>query len=768
MARTFSPRDIELLGYRDPQVLEDTGGWTRLSATLDAGLSMSKTDFVYLKADCTTEQGQAISRALSASSPVYVLLAPSHKLTEQSVRSIFANKAIEVLEIEAAVWRRLSSVFATYLDALATRIPEEKFFVRARKENESRAELDRELVDYLSGKGAIPQGTVVVVSAAAGVGKTTVARRAALDLVKRLKDARVIPVFVEATHWDKFNLEANLELWDIIRNSIDHFAGSVVLTQDLFSYGLQQGYFVFIFDGFDELCSPKHSQFSPIDVLRFLADLTKQSEAKVLITTRALFWQNEIEKVGAPKNVEVLTLAPFNKQQAIGYFQQRFATSPKKREQANTLYSQLVDRSDLPENEEASARAKFANLPLVVVMLAEYVDRGGVLFAAHGQIIEELLRRLCLRDQARQDLLAGASEQLKAFEEIAVSWHDSVNPEFDLETLELVGFPKDDIKDIRHHALVTSGRSTSTLRFRWDFLAPYMRALFLRRVIGGGVTAPNEQARQIMQSEANGKGFVFEHLSGLLDATQLDRVAQAYRRTSHLQPDSRSFLLHLMLALIDADKARYGTAQDRTNALLALVNGADSLERTVNDLAIVGQIERLDLRGIRFRGCEIRDAAFVSCLVDNTTIFDECTFNGTLDLTPTEPWADVQLLSNCTVRPPASLTLDLVRSSPPTDPEELAMDAFRLGLGKFWHNGSPRNNLKRDDWKRGLLGRTKYCEPVLDALRKAGVVSESPKGQYADPRLFFSKDAFGDLQRFMDNRQLTGRIAEAFRTVLKN
>ncbi len=762
MARQFSLRDLELLGYRDPVTLSDTPGWIHARAFAEGGLERIQAEFIYLKSGCTSEQLQLASRSLSIGSRAYVLVPPSHKLTEASLRSAFGAQAIDVADIEAVVWRKLSSIFAKYLVELQQRIPEERYFVKPRREREAHAQLDKEILDYLAGRGDIAPGTLAVIAAAAGVGKTTLARRTTLDLLRQAKDIRAIPVFVEAAHWDKFNLEADLDLWDIIRNSIDQFGGNVGFTQELFSYALQQGYFVFVFDGFDELCSPKHSQFSPIDVLRFLSDLAIQTEARILITTRTLFWKNEIESIGVPKNVSVVTLAPFNKAQAMGYFQERFKSDLKKRDQANTLYTKLVSRSDLPENEEGGARAKFANLPLVVVMLAEYVDRGGVNFDSQGQLIETLLCRLCLRDQARQDLLSTAKEQLDAFEQVAVNWYEPVNPEFDLETLELVGFPKQDIKDIRHHALVSHGRTANAYRFRWDFLAPYMRALFLRRVIKDRTSDAVARARQIMELEANGKGFVFEHLCGLFRPSDLEFVARAYRETPASAADTRSFLLHLMLALMDGDKVSFTSAKDRITELIRLISPKSQQSRVLSGISVVGQLERLDFRGVTFHACEFRDCALVSCETDETTIFDQCIFVGTLDLTPQASWIAVQLRENCILRSPANLTWNSVLTNSVGDSDDLLFDAFRLGLGKFWHNGSPKDSLKRDDWKRGLLGRTKYSVLVLEALIKFGVILESEKGQYSESRLFFSKDSFGDLQRFMDNRQLTGRIAAAF------
>jgi len=761
MARKFSARDIELIGYRHIKLVGDHPGGIHLTGRLDAGLSSAEHNFIYLNADCTLEQIASISKSLSSTSKVYVLLAPSHKLTEQSVRSAFGTKIADVLEVEDAIWKSLSSLFENYLRVLLERIPDEPFFVAARKEQHSTAELDKELVAYLSGQGDISPGVLAVVSAPAGVGKTTVARRASRMLARSVSNARAIPIFVEASHWRKFNLEANMELWDIIRNSIDHFGGPVGISEDLFEHGLRQGYFVFVFDGFDELCGPKHSQFSAIDVLRTLAQLAKQSDARILITTRTLFWQNEIEKIGAPENTEVLVLAPFNKAQAHGYLTERFKTDLRKRSQAQTLYGNLVQGSDLPENEDGAARSKFANLPLVVGMLADYVDQGGVDFQSHGHLIEDLLVQLCLRDKARQDLLANAREQLKCFEEIAVGWHVAVNPEFDQTTLELAGFPKEDVGDIKHHALVAPGRTPGFYAFRWDFLAPFLRALFLKRAILSPETGLDEQARKIMRSEANGKGFVFEHLCGLLDSRELANVGRTYISVPVIDGEARSFLVHIILALIDDDKSSYRNDEERTKAFFSILD--EQSPRSIEYLTLIGQIERIDFRGITFKSCTFRDTSFVNCDVSENTIFDSCTFSGMLELNPPDNWGAVQILSNCIVRSPASLTLDSASSAKLTDMDDLLMDAMRLGLSKFWHNGSPRDMLKRDDWRKGLLGKTKYNEPLLESLKKSRVVRDSEKGRYDDPYILFEKDCFADLQRFMDHRALTGKILDAFR-----
>jgi len=65
------------------------------------------------------------------------------------------------------------------------------------------------------------------------------------------------------------------------------------------------------------------------------------------------------------------------------------------------------------------------------------------------------------------------------------------------------------------------------------------------------------------------------------------------------------------------------------------------------------------------------------------------------------------------------------------------------------------------------LGHSIYCEPILEAMLKSRLIEEVhisgvPKGGYA-----FSTETVTDLQRLMDNRQLTGKIRDVFNSILR-
>lgn len=762
MARKFTERDLELLGYQSPHEVQDTSGWLHLTANLNAGLESISTDFYYIKTKCLEAQCEEAAKTADGEKKTYVLWPEGCDLRFESVAAKFSKKA-EVLKIDDILWKRLSSLFSNYLIEMERQVPSERFFVQPRRVGVAEGKLDQELANSMQSSQSASRGSVTVVSASAGVGKTTLAREVTRLLLRRVKDSRAIPIYIEASHWDRYNLQADLELWDIIRNSLDQFGAVGLVSKELFFHGLKQGYFVFIFDGFDELCSPRNSQFSPLDVLRSLSEIALASEARMMLTTRSLFWKNEIPEGEIPSNIQMVELDSFNKQQALGYFNERFKSSITKRNLAVSLYEKLVTDSEKPKNDSGGSRAKFANLPFVVVMLGEYADRGGVSFESAGDLIEDMLRRLCGRDQARQDLSINASNQLAAFSEIAVDWYDQPNPEFDVETLGAAGFPIEDLGDVKHHALLAAGKTGSTFKFKWDFIAPYLRALVVAKSLVSADPSSINRCLGIMRLEANGKGFTFEHVIAILESSNLSAVSSAYRRAPANEKDFKSFLCQVILGLISKDKNAFTNLAERSQAFFNAIGATtENSKRVISNLYLVGQLERLDLRNVRFENCEFRDCTISHCDVDNHTEFRKTVFAGSLEISPSSRWKEVVVHEDCDVRSPASLTLSSVSALGSHDADDLLLDAFRLGLVKFWHNGHPKDNIKKDDWKRGLLGRTKYCTPVLDALEKAGAIEESTKGRFSDTRLLLNRDCFAELQHFMDNRQLSGKLAAAF------
>ena len=100
--------------------------------------------------------------------------------------------------------------------------------------------------------------------------------------------------------------------------------------------------------------------------------MVRESEARVLVTTRTLFWDAQIH--APPTNVSVSILDSFNSQQAHGYFRAVYGQNSVVTKRAESLYNSLRDESQTSPEQTGSVRDQFVNLPLCMRMIADLVE----------------------------------------------------------------------------------------------------------------------------------------------------------------------------------------------------------------------------------------------------------------------------------------------------------------------------------------------------------------------------------------------------------
>ena len=605
-------------------------------------------------------------------------------------------------------------------------------------------------------------GTVLVLSAHAGVGKTTLSRSLLHELRKRATRVKTIPIYVEAQHWGKLHLDSIDGLWDIIDNSLRSFSSSLSLREDLFYYALRQGYLSFIFDGFDELCGHKTSQLDAIAVLQQLTSIAAQSEARILVTTRTLYWDSEIETL--PDNVKVVKLDAFNTQQVKGYFKKYFRSTPPKQNQASNVYRKLVHGSHRPR-QDGGVRTQFVNLPLCVAMIADYVQSGGGPITADARrvLLEDFLLNICRREKERKNLNTSEANQLTSFQELAVLDGKNMNPEFEFEILQATDFDDQDINKLVDHPLLRPSDSTK-YRFSYDFLGPYFRALAIAKALDD----PTEKLSQmidIMAREVEGKGYISEQLYGILEPSFLDKVARAFQEILPKNREAASFLFHICRNLID-EETEVITSTERSQELFGAIVGTDFLQnRSIKRWSFHGILERLDFREITFDQCRFESVAFRNCPADETTRFIDCIFTGDLDIKPISDWSNIYR-EGCRDIFPASEKWEEVLGRVLGSREDRVLEILRIALSRFWYHGRPRMSMRLNDWNKGVLGKRNLAEEILEAMLKVKLVQKVAISGVSEGGIAFDKSSMNDLRNYMDNQQIQGKIREVFRLLV--
>lgn len=772
MKRSFSISDLELLGYTDPKH-EKSEKWDIFSAVAVAGLERRPATFLYLKADFTNDDVKRVSSTIAKlQGPQYVII-PKSEAKRQSFLKNQLGSDVKTYLYEDLIWEKVRNTFDEYLTALASTIPQEKYYVPPRRERapSQKTRLDEEILGYLASENDDVDRAITVVRAPAGVGKTTLARYITKTLADNVAYYQTIPIHVESSHWGKLQLASLEDLWELIDNSLRRFSPNFRITESLFQHLLRQGYLAFIFDGFDELCEQRHAPFTPREVLEELLTVSKESLAKVILTTRTIFWDAAI---GSEKlDVRIFDLASFNRLQAIDYFRNVFKKSTSDQHKASALYDRLV-KSAKPLNVGGS-RQQFVNHPYCVQMISECVRLGSETtfeFEAEKSLIFQFLRHFCERERLRQGLTTRAETQLEAFQEIAVS-DDSSG--FDLALCSAAGFDERDLPRMKDHPLLdikpAQGRQLYT--FRYDFLPDLFRARYvvslIRKAASGEIQiTQSDFARRIMSEEAKGKGNILERMLQFLGVDDAKTVARCYRATSEAigKPSPElSFLFHILRVLIETPNM---TKSERAlNLFNVLTAGKFQTDHKLVNLYVVGQIDKFDLSDVVFVESVFSDASFTDCIVNGNTCFDRCRFSGQLEILGSDrkAWKGIQL-RDCTLEFPTNLVWDEFIGTRAANKEDHVKDAMRLALGKFWHHGQAKLTIDKAHWSKGTLGHSMYCMPLLDAMLRAGILQEIhisglPQGGY-----LFSKSALVELQRFMDNGQVTGKLRDVYKVLM--
>ena len=774
MAVTMREKDIQLLGYQGVEELTRPEGsrWKLYSASAMAGIDEIQAQFLYFNSSARTSDLLEAKNFTRNSSNLHVLYARSIEVSPKKIEELFPAPKV----FEDVLWSKVKSLFSGYLEDLKGSLHYDANFVAPRIAEDPNHDLENEVSGFIQGKIAEVSEKLFVLKASAGVGKTTLSTRLVSTFASSADRFRVIPIFISSAHWGKLQLESISDLWEIINNSIGIYGSYVPVSQDLFINMLEQGLVAFMFDGFDELCARRDSQFNASQIIDDLSRMAQGSEAKIVVTSRSLYWEREVGQK-SDQNFFIRELAPFNPQQAKKYFANAFKPTAKaQRATANSIYKKLSDAIHKPK--ESSARAYFVNLPLCVALIADYVRDGGTQQEVEASSPQGLLRKLlewvCRRETERQGLDANHREQIECFIELACLYPESPNPTLSVEEDVAAVFSSTDFLKIQEHPLLRQAEAPSAadglrVQFKYEFLAPFFRALKASEELSSAAEL-STPTKQMMRFEGGGKGFALEHVSMMISSTD-DFIA--YSICEQLAGDYReaqSFIFHLLCEILETSQQKLGREEKADEVFSRLVGPQFSEQRLVRDRVFMGGFHRLDLAGITFVDCSFRDVDFSTARADETSVFSNCEFIGGVDFPQSEvaraKWARAKLDNNCILKFPASAAWNTIRRVDLASRRDELEEVFRLGLNKFWQNGRPKPRIKARDWARGSLGASSLNQRVLDSFIDFGVVVKiSSAGSRADI-IEFNSDASSDLSKFMNNNQITGRVKKAWDSLI--
>ena len=755
----MTAEDLRLHGYTSVEELQpQTVGLGSLNCRVfqgtDSGFARSRHTFVYLLAN-TTEQ--SLRRQVGALNDRASFIVVPKSLIDRPASNVLQVLPTRVIVFDDMMWDRISGLLSGYLEDVSNQVEKLKqdHYVPPSLYNSSGDEIrDGQdsvdyLVDYCCGK-TDDGNNIVAVVANPGVGKTALATMVADRLASESNQATVVPVFLPADEWRTKE--------PMPRNLADVLRGMQVPFRDddaAFSRLLQQGYIALVFDGFDEL---RDTEKTPIERLDELRHIARASNARIIVTVRSSFWEREIleretARGNAVSDVTCYRIKPFDTHDRMRYWRKRLS-------EEEALAAARLHGRYIAGQKDIGAMELFY-LPNCASMIADYIerigpataDRVGVTPASRENgdrdLVDKFFGEVMERERVRQQLQTSVRVTRSALENIAIAYRD--DDWFEGIWLELYDVEDVDLERLRDHAMLDYAEP-GHFRFRYPEVPKRFRAgRFLTALLAGelGGRAPRDFL-ELVSEEAGGRGDLPQEVAKIVDAGEVDSVADAHARAEDF--DTKSLMFHILANYVVLNNEAVPRV-DRWIILRRLLGGT---QKGISGLCVKGMIEGFKLRDFTIRNSRFIDLALYAD-VENVR-FENCSFKGALSV------SEKCRFENCTAEDLARLRVGWTHRS--ADLEDDIRGYLRVAVRRFVHqHGNGFKAVWRDEWATGDVERIETTLGVLGQLRNCGVVRGEPAG--TREKINLTAEGKRWTGRFLSQGSLQGGLLEAYQAMLR-
>jgi len=495
------------------------------------------------------------------------------------------------------------------------------------------------LLSFMTDTDQRLSGTIAVLLAAPGQGKTHNSMNLAADLASR---PDTIPIYVDSRQWLSLSNDHLSSISRTIVNSFRYFDASIPWIdgneEAFLRTALKADIFRIIFDGFDEYILWNRGAVNASDTIAQLSQLAADTGSRILVTSRDSFWSQDVSTAndGGEKPLLEYRIAPFQAEHAQNYFEARLGNAPEKT-QALSIFNAL-------RREEADLVGR----GFVLNLIASAAQAGSTesMISRTGEVsaLEWLIEAFCAREKERQKLSLSPQQQAAGFREFAMQTASGApSTSATLEFAMLLANPDvdqqqvvDSVRRMQSHPLVNVDMKTGNWSFRYDQVRmALLGGRFIDCVSRNSSTEVLSLLRDI-------------RLDGSLGADLSDMIAElafgrarndnsfsersvailvgGTRATDRLDVlPGRGIPVAVALSLVDRSSGSGASHADRRDRLVRLLGGA------VVGLSFVGSLRslaRLDLRGVEFIKNRFEEQEWANCEFDETTRFVECAFNG--------------------------------------------------------------------------------------------------------------------------------------------
>ncbi len=771
---------LSYAGYSNPTLIEKGDRWQiwKTHRTDPLGVEL-ETHVVFLNSRATWQNcDQAYDGLLRHQlSNVSVLVQNSASVARDRDRLGKRMRTQRVRTVRRFLAESLGSTLRDPGDTRLTGDSEHAFvdpYIQTRDRTQTAAE--ETLLTWLKAEEETSEGgALAAVIGPGAVGKTTLARRLAQQLWQDHQRFWRFPVLIDADTWVRLLSQKALTLKDIVREATNQNYSCAVPTEHMETC-VEHGVLVPIFDGFDELCTRRDSPFVASEILNDLHELIKETEARVLLTSRDGFWREFVEAGEGLEETYVGTrfyLQPFDESQRSRYVHNRFPNHEDEptRNDANQILSEIQKSERDLARGGAPVERTVTGIPLVVALAC---DMAGTAETAQRRIptrpairlpLDDVLYRFFQREQLRRKLpeALDASGQFRVFTNLA----SELGQEFDEEFVDLLVQDEcpqatDQVRAAIRSSILLGRRNQTSLHFQYDFIYSHLAARGLARaLLSSGRIESAGPVHRLLRENARGGTEMLEVVSDYIYSAQgadwqrtlADRARELWPQ---LQDDAKSGLFHLTRSLT----RRTDSIGDEVTTLNRILNQGSG-ERMLNGIPIKGGVDGLDLRGAELRDLRFEGVFLIGCKFDSRTLFKNCRFDSYLELQGAHGIKFAQF-ADCVTSATARGALQGAGAGSrfPTHPEQIR-EALRDNLRKL-RPGTLFRGTKSSARFRGAGGRVPFAEELWDSLEKEEVIEYFPQSGDRRGGVKVKDEAKKDVNMLLENNVVSGTVSRAY------
>ena len=650
---------LQSLGSSKSSALLESKNWTLWRAEFSTPVAMVVGNYLYLKSTCPLLEANPRNlseiRAHCGSQEYIVVVTPKSVLAKDIKNTVAKFRAksggttqdlLEAHLLKGVRYRPLER---------------EDYFVQpsVRVNGEIKPDGLSFLTRWLIGEESTQtKSPIGLLCADGGIGKTTLARELCESV--RAINPRVVPLLIESAQWKGIaNTGFTLDtLWDIAIAKRLENGNSLRANPAALRVLMQEGLLVVIFDGFDELAAISTEGSRAQEIISELQALftpeDEEIEARIILTSRATYWDAISGDTGINGIVEEFRLPGFDNDQRKEYFRKRLRDAGQRdlalriaRETSGAIYDTNLNRRVAEEYNED----RISGTPFLLSLIAHLVEGGELNEPFNADSLESIIIGVCRRENIRQDLKIAPEIQFSIFEELFRAMIDKVGlDELDL-ILQVYDVENIDIRKRFEHHFLLQRQDVNYVVPRFEVLKIYFVARFLAKGLQKlYLKTPEKEIARILSMNATGQSQVSEWLAWQLRKLPEDQLISAVRHAYELinlpvnsgnKYKAAIALAHLVNQLVSDDDRK-----TRTRTLLHLMCGHNDFNHPARGLVMSGRLRSFDFSAVSFESCVFIKVDFNNCKFSDGTIFRNCVFDGDLNFINCDGAANILLCDN--------------------------------------------------------------------------------------------------------------------------